>query len=374
MGGLGIAAGAFEGDNARKEQAQRDQQLALQAQAQALQAQQAKMVDDRAREGMALDQKNREAEMALNQQRMGEQVRQFDAGLGVDQKKQKEQVRQFDAGLQMQEQEQQRRAQAEQFGQEQATKQSDWADILNSQKVKEADLQYQELLKLRDEEEKQRLQRDQVAKSAVGQMIRAAYEGGGVPGKNFLSASQMDYFRKADPRFQGLQSVTWGDDGQGNKVLQMSMQGPDGQPATEIITPEQQFLALSSIYGEKMANGIFGRTDKSAYNAYLGDRGGSLANKDSRSMSKIDELNYAALAKQNAELGGDPALEEKMKAIESRYGIVPAEKKQAPSQEEQLIKARSIAAEVKKANPYASKDQIRELVRRALTSAGIQVN
>jgi len=90
MGGLGIAAGAFEGDNARKEQAQRDQQLALQAQAQALQAQQAKMVDDRAREGMSLDQKNRQAEMEFNQQRMGEQARQFDAGMGVDQKKQEE--------------------------------------------------------------------------------------------------------------------------------------------------------------------------------------------------------------------------------------------------------------------------------------------
>ena len=91
-------------------------------------------------------------------------------------------------------------------------------------------------------------------------------------------------------------------------------------------------------------------------------------------MSKIDELNYSELAKKNAEAGGDPGLEEKMKAIETRYGIGQAEKKQAPSQEEQLIKARSIAAEVKKANPYASKDQIRELVRRALTSAGIQVN
>jgi len=374
MPGLGIAAGAFEGDNARKEQAQRDQQLALQAQAQALQAQQAKMADDRAREAMALDEENRKAERAFNQQRMGEQARQFDAGLGVDQIKQKEQVRQFDAGLKMQTQEQQRRAQSDQFGQQQATKQSDWADILNSQKVKEADMQYQELLKLRDEEEKQRQQRDQVAKSAVGQMIRAAYEGGGVPGKNFLSASQMEYFRKSDPRFQGLQSVTWGDDGKGNKVLQMTHQGQDGQPVSEVITPEQQFLALSSIYGEKMANGIFGRTDKAAYNEYLGDRGGSIASKDSRSMSKIDELNYAALAKQNAELGGDPALEEKMKAIESRYGIGNAEQKQAPSQEEQLIKARSIAAEIKKSNPYASKDQLRELVRKALTSAGIQVN
>jgi hypothetical protein len=205
-------------------------------------------------------------------------------------------------------------------------------------------------------------------------MIRAAYEGGGVPGKNFLSASQMDYFRKSDPRFAGLQSVTWGDDGQGNKVLQMVHQGQDGQPVAEVITPEQQFLALSSIYGEKMANGIFGRTDKAAYNAYLTDRGGSLASKDSRSMSKIDELNYAALAKQNAEMPGDPIIEKNMKAIEARYGIGQSEQRQEPSQEEQLIKARSIAAEIKKANPYANKEQLRELVRRALTSAGIQVN
>lgn len=373
MPALGIGAGAFEGDNARKEQQQRDYQLALQAQSLAQQQQQANMADSRARMGMSLGERARQDEMALNKQRLGEQSRQFDTGVGMDAQKQAEQRRQFDTGIGMQQQEQQRRAQMDQFGQQQALRQNDWEDVLNSVKVRDADMQYQELLKLRDEEDRQRKERDGAAKSAVGQMIRAAYEGGGVPGQNFLSASQLEYFKKMDPRFQGLQGVTWGDDGKGGKAIQMMMQGPNGEQMSEVIPSEKQYLALSSIYGQKMADGIFGRTDKAAYNAYLNDRGASVTSKDSRSMSKIDELNYSALAKQNAEMPGDPTITKAMQDIEKRYGVGKPVQEQ-PSQEEQLIKARSIAAEVKKANPYANPTQIRELVRKALTSAGIQVN
>jgi hypothetical protein len=265
MAGLGIGAGAFEGDNARKEQQQRDAQLGLQAASLQQQGRQADMQDSRARMGMALDQQNRKAELAFGQQRMGEQSRQFDAGLGLDQQRQAEQRRQFDTGLGLDQQRQaeqrrqfdtgiqmrgselQRADRMDAFNQEQTLRKNDWEDVLNSDKLRVADMQYQELLKLRDEEDRQRKERDSAAKSAVGQMIRAAYEGGGVPGQNFLSASQLEYFKKMDPRFQGLQGVTWGDDGKGGKVLQMVMQGPNGEPMAETITPEQQYLALSSL-------------------------------------------------------------------------------------------------------------------------------
>lgn len=349
MAGLGIAAGAFEGDNARKEQAQRDQQLALQAQSLAQQQQQANMQDSRARMGMALEQQNRQGAFAADQRRLDEQRRQFDLGLGLDQQKQGEQRRQFDAGLQMQGQEQQRRAQMDAFGQSQALRQNDWEDVLNSVKVRDADMQYQEILKLRDEEEKQRQQRDQVAKSSVGQMIRAAYEGGGVPGKNFLSQSQMDYFRKSDPRFAGLQSVTWGDDGQGNKVLQMVHQGQDGQPVAEVITPEQQFLALSSIYGEKMANGIFGRADKAAYNAYLTDRGGALQDKTSKSMSEADKIVFSSLAKKNESTGLDDKEKEMFDSLYERSGGKPIFRQE--STQEQPSPERSVILGAKQAQP-----------------------
>lgn len=320
MAGLGIAAGAFEGDNARKEQQQRDAQIALQAQSLAQQAQQASMADNRARIGMSLDQQNRKAEMAFNQQGANESARRFDIGTGLTQQQQAEQRRQFDTSTQMQGQEQQRRAQVDQFGQSQALRQNDWEDVLNSVKVRDADLQYQEILKLRDEEDKQRQQRDQAAKSVVGQIIRAAYEGGGVRGKNFLSQNQVEYFKKADPRFAGLQTATWAPDGNGGQIIQMVMADQNGQQITETLDAPQQHMVVSHVYGQKFADGMFGRQDKAAYNAYLTDRGGALQDKTAKAMSEADKIVFTSLAKKNESLGLDDKEKEMFDSLYERSG------------------------------------------------------
>jgi hypothetical protein len=283
MAGLGIAAGAFEGDNARKEQAQRDQQLALQAQSLAQQQQQASMADSRARMGMAMDQQNRKAELAFGKERMGEQSRQFDAGLGMDQQRQAEQRRQFDTSTQMQTQEQQRRAQNDQFGQEQALRQNDWEDVLKTQKVKQFETEYAEIKRLATEAEEKRKAKGQMLQSWQGKMIRLALENQVVP------PEVIERFNKET----------------GNTVAQVFSDGNGGVTFKRIVKdPQTGQEMLKDIYADPdyvtTIKGEIGLATSSDpfKNRYYSDRGQAVVSKAEGSMSDVDKTEYKALSAQ----------------------------------------------------------------------------
>jgi hypothetical protein len=329
MPALGIGAGAFEGDNERKQQQQRDAQLGLQAASLQQQGRQADMADSRARMGMALDQQNRRAEMALGQQRLGEEARRFDIGNQRGDRLQAEQTRQFDTTEQRQMQEEQRRAQDSQFDQEQTLRRNDWEEVENEQKRQKFEAEYAEFKKVADEGNRMRQERASMLESWTGKLVKMALDGGPV------APEALEAFNKATG---GTVQQAY-PDGLGGVIVKRLVKDPQsGQDVLADVPIDPDAV--------RMIKKSLGMTDVSdpIKNAYMSDRGQALQDKTGKSMSRMDEIEFRALADAYSK---DPYNPDTLKAFsdfKARFSPdAPAQQQQTqqvqPSPERSVIQA-----------------------------------
>lgn len=281
-GSAGAAAGAFEGDNERKQQAQRDQQLALQAQSLAQQQQQANMQDSRQRETTFLNERARQEEMKRNIGNDAESTRRF--GLTFDQQKQEREANQGLAqkNLGLRERELASMEQNRGFDQAQTLRSNDWNDVLNQQKKERADAEYQNYTKLTNEAEQKRKAKGDFLMTEQASMIRLALE------KQHVDPVVIEEFNKRT----------------GNTVQQIFADGNGGVIFKRLVKdPQTGQQVLTDILADpdtiKTVKESMGMTDVSdpIKNAYYSDRGQALESKNVGKMAESDKVQYNALAR-----------------------------------------------------------------------------
>lgn len=281
-GSAGAAAGAFEGDNERKQQAQRDQQLALQAQSLAQQQQQANMQDSRQRQSMFLGEKARKEDAQYRQTADAENTRRF--GVSTDlQRKQMDQSRYIsEKNLGLAERQQNSLDQDRAFDQKQTLRSNDWNDVLNQQKKERADAEYQNYMKLANEADAKRKAKGDLLMTEQASMIRLALE------KQFVAPEVIEEFNKRT----------------GNTVQQIFADGNGGVVFKRLVKdPQTGQQVLADIIADpdtiKTVKESMGMTDVSdpIKNAYYSDRGQALESKNAGKMAEADKVQYNALAR-----------------------------------------------------------------------------
>jgi hypothetical protein len=179
-GSAGAAAGAFIGDNERKAQQQRDQQLALQAASLNQQAQQSEMADRRYREGLGLQENARKENLEFEKTQLQEKRSMFNTQTERQKAADAESTRQFDITNKRAVAQEERLKKSTDFEMEMKRKSSEWDNVLNEEKRKKFELEYGEFKKIADEANLARENKAKTLESWTGKLIKMALEGGPV--------------------------------------------------------------------------------------------------------------------------------------------------------------------------------------------------
>jgi len=334
-GSAGAAAGAFIGDNERKAQQQRDQQIALQEASLGQQAKQANMADSRYREGLMLQERARRENLGFEKEQLQDKRSMFNMQAKRQEAVDAEAARQFDITSQRAGAQEERLGKATEFDMEMKRKSSEWDNVLNEEKRKKFELEYGEFKKIADEANLARENKAKMLESWTAKLIKLALENGPV------APEALEAFNKATGGT--LQQVY--PDGLGGVAVKRLVKDPQsGQQviADVLIDPDmvktvKKSMGVSDPSDESMA-GLQAKNDMALQREKVraeasADRYNSQA--EARGMSTIDRIKAKQISDLMTEKMGDLGL---MKDVLKSPKTSEKEKQQAQEDYNSLSK------------------------------------